>query len=83
MSSRKNNQIIQVKIIDITPMYKRFSSEADAVTSIIDFVTFKIMWLNVIVNNNAIASLFPIFVLSINLILSFSRFGILTKKRKS
>ena len=56
---------MQVKIIDIILMYKMFSNEAEDVTSIIDFVTFKIMWLKVIVNNKAIASLFPIFVLSI------------------
>ena len=56
---------MHVKIIVIIPTYKMFSKEADDVVSIIDFVIFIIIWLNTIVTNNAIASLFPIFVFSI------------------
>ena len=34
---------MQVKIIDIILMYKMFSNDDEAVRSIIDFVTFKII----------------------------------------
>ena len=42
-----------------------FNKDADEVKLIMDFVTFKIIWLKVIVTNRAIASLFPIFTLFI------------------
>ena len=52
-----------------------FSNEAEEVKFIIDFVTFKIIRLNVIVTNNAIASLFPILVLFIEKILSMKKYS--------
>jgi len=42
-----------------------FNNDEDEVKFIIGFVIFKIIWLKVIVTNNAIASLLPIFTLSI------------------
>ena len=56
---------MQVNIIAIIPTYKILSKDADAVVEMIVFVIFIMMLLNVIVTNKAIASLFPIFVLSI------------------
>ena len=68
---------MQVNIIAIIPTYKILSKEAEAAVLMIVLVTFIMMLLNVIVLNKAIASLFPIFVLSI-LILSIC--GLIRKK---